>query len=92
MTPLPYSLEKADGFEKALRKLTAKNPEFRNAFENKLKQILEEPQRLKPLGNQLRGFRRVHLMKSFVLTYEILEAQNSVKLLRIEHHDNAYRL
>ena len=92
MIPLPYSIEKAPGFEKALRKLASLNPEFGKAFENKLIQVLEEPHRFKPLGNQLHGFRRVHLMRSFVLIYEIIEAEKSVRLIRIEHHDKAYKI
>ena len=89
---MPSLLETPDSFRKALRKLTAKNPEFRKAFENKLLQILDDPHRFKPLGNQLHGFRRVHLMRSFVLIYEILESQNTVKLVKIEHHDDAYKV
>lgn len=88
---MPFQLETLDSFRKAPRKLTSKNPEFRKAFENKLRQILDDPHRFKPLGNQLHDFRRVHLMKSFVLIYEILESQKTVKLVKIEHHDDAYK-
>ncbi len=89
---MPFLLEAPDSFRKALRKLTSKNPEFRKAFENKFRQILEDPHRFKQLGNQLHGFRRVHLMRSFVLVYEIRESGNTVRLVKLEHHDNAYRV
>ena len=89
---MAFALETPESFEKALRKLSAKNPEFRKAVESKLAQIIEDPHRFKPLGAQLHGFRRVHIMKSFVLIYEILESQNTVKLVKIEHHDKAYKL
>lgn len=89
---MPFLLETSDSFKKALRKLTSKNPEFRKAFENKLCQILDDPHRFKPLGNQLHGFRRVHLMGSFVLVYEIAESRNAVALVKIAHHDDAYKV
>ncbi len=92
MTRLPYSLEYVKDFRKDLHKLADKNPQFQKAVENKLKQVLEDPHRFKPLGNQMHGLRRVHIMKSFVLIYEILEGEKIVKLVKIDHHDNAYKI
>jgi len=36
------------------------------------------------------GIRRVHIGKSFVLTFEILEKLKLVRLLDYDHHDNIY--
>jgi len=38
----------------------------------------------------LYGIYRVHIDKSFVLTYEIDEKNKTVKLLDYEHHDKIY--
>jgi len=35
------------------------------------------------------GQRRVHI-RSYVLTYEVLENEKVVKLLDYDHHDNIY--
>ena len=75
---------------KELIKAFKKNPELNKTFYNKLKEILEYPYRFKPLKNELFGRRRVHLMKSFVLQYEISETEKKVTLLSFKHHDFAY--
>lgn len=85
-----FELETKKEFDSELKKLVHKNAELKKAFENKLKQILENPFRFKPMRAPLQGFRRVHLMKSFVLLYKINEQEKSVELVRFEHHDNAY--
>jgi len=37
------------------------------------------------------GIRRVHLGKSFVLIYEILENEKVVRLLDFAHHNKIYK-
>ena len=64
-----------------------------NKIENEMKmsEIVENPQHYKPLKYDLAGQRRVHIMKSFVLKFEINEATKSVIFLFFGHHDEAYR-
>ena len=52
--------------------------------------ILENPYQFKPLTGNMKGIRRVHIGKSFVLTYEILENEKIVRLLDYDHHDKIY--
>jgi len=86
---LPYSLEFAPKCLKKLGKMGRKNPEFRKAAEGK---ILDSPHSFKPLRAPLQNKRRVHLMKSFVLVYEVIEAEKKVRVLEIRRHDDVYRL
>ena len=44
----------------------------------------------KPLKYGLAGERRVHIMKSFVLKFEVDEAGKAVKFIFFGHHDDAY--
>jgi len=39
----------------------------------------------------MKGARRVHVGKSFVLTYETLEKDKSVRLLDYDHHERIYK-
>ncbi len=39
----------------------------------------------------MKGLRRVHIDKSFVLVYEIIEADNKVIFLDFDHHDKIYK-
>ena len=73
--------------KESITKSCKKNPVLEKAIRNKIEQILENPQRFKPLRHV--GERRVHIMKSFVLKYEIKE--NIVTLIFFGHHDEAYK-
>ncbi len=48
------------------------------AVRKKLGEILEDPERFKPLHPPMQGLRRVHIMKSFVLTYSIDRGTHTV--------------
>lgn len=85
-----YSLEVPDKLKKELIKLTKKNPKQSRIITNKISQILENPHHFKPLKGDMFGARRVHIDKSFVLTYEIDEQNKVVKLLDYDHHDNIF--
>lgn len=87
MTYLPYYPKK---LEKKLFKLKKKDPEAMRIIESKIPEILFDPHRFKPLSNKMRGTFRVHIKKSFVLTFEILESEKIVKFLDYDHHDNIY--
>ena len=45
----------------------------------------------KSLRYDLKGLKRVHLEKSFVLVFEIAEDEKIVRFLDLEHHDEIYR-
>jgi len=85
-----FSLEKTEECQKQIKKLTSKNKELEHALREKIKQILENPYHFKPLGNVMAGMRRVHILKCFVLTYDVDEAKKAVVLKRFTHHDEAY--
>lgn len=85
-----YLLEASPDCKLEIEKLTKKNSAIKEALEKKLKHILENPYHFKPLGNVLKGKRRVHILGCFVLTYTIEEQEKIVKLLKFGHHDEAY--
>jgi len=85
-----FSLEKTNECQRQVKKLTIKNSALEHALREKVKQILENPYHFKPLGNVMAGMRRVHIMKCFVLTYDIDESRHAVILKRFTHHDEAY--
>ncbi|MEW6295760.1 MAG: type II toxin-antitoxin system RelE/ParE family toxin [Candidatus Diapherotrites archaeon] len=87
---MAYSLESEPSCKKAIKKACKKNKELEKALKNKISEILENPQRFKPLKYNLAGQHRVHILKSFVLTYEINENLKTVKMLIFDHHDNIY--
>ena len=60
------------------------------AIWKKVKQILDDPHRFKPLSASMKNKHRVHIYKSFVLVYEIHEKEKIVELWDYDHHDKMY--
>ena len=85
-----YQLEVDDNLKRVFEKLKKKDPVSAEIVKRKIKNILENPYQFKPLRGNMAGIRRVHVGKSFVLTYEILENEKIVRLLDYEHHDKIY--
>ena len=78
--------------ERNIKKLSKKNSVLKEALEKKMQEILENPQHYKPLKYDLAGERRAHILKSFVLKFEINEETKAVIFIFFGHHDEAYRL
>lgn len=87
---MTYELQISDHLDKLFSKLSKKNKKQLEAVFKKVKQILKDPYHFKPLRGDMHGLRRVHIDKSFVLVYEILEKEKVVRLLDFEHHDKVY--
>jgi YafQ family addiction module toxin component len=85
-----YSLSTKPNIDKIFSKLSKKNPKQMNIIVKKIEQILENPLHFKPLRGDMHGSRRVHIDKSFVLTYELDEINKIVTLLDYDHHDRIY--
>jgi YafQ family addiction module toxin component len=85
-----YSLEIEEEVFKVFKKLSKKDKTQLEAVNKKINQILTDPFQFKPLKHPLEGLRRVHI-GSFVLIYEVIENQKTVKVLKYKHHDEAYQ-
>ncbi len=58
----------------------------------KADEIVQNPQHYKNLRAPLQNLKRVHIDKSFVLTFSIDERTKIVILEDYDHHDNIYRM
>ncbi len=88
---MKYGIEIKPSCKESINKLCRKKPVLEKAIRNKIDQILENPQHFKPLRHDLAGERRVHIMKSFVLKYEVDENTKTVTFFFFGHHDDAYK-
>ena len=84
-----YKLEISEQLDRIFDKLSKKDKLQFEILSKKIKEILEDPHKFKPLRGNMAGQRRVHI-RHFVLTYEILENEKIVRLLDYEHHDKIY--
>ena len=85
-----YELDMEDSLKEKLEKLARRDIVLYQRIKSKINEILENPHHYKPLRAPLQNKRRVHF-GPFVLTFEIFEEKNTVKLLYLEHHDDAYQ-
>jgi len=85
-----YSLEVRESVDRIFSKLAKKNPKQMQIIDKKIKQVLENPHHFKPLRAPMQHLRRVHIDKSFVLTYSVDEQKEIVILEDFDHHDNVY--
>ena len=87
---MKYNYEISRQLERELDKLRRRNKKQFEIILKKMSEILENPQHYKPLQHAMKGLRRVHIGKSFVLVFEIVENENKVIFLDFNHHDNIY--
>jgi YafQ family addiction module toxin component len=87
---MSYSLDIPEKLDKVFGKLAKRDLNQLEMIRKKINQIIDEPHRFKPLRGDMKGARRVHVDKSFVLVYEIDEENHVVRLLEYEHHDKVY--
>lgn len=87
-----YSLTFTESCKREIKKAVHKNAALKQALENQIAKLLENPKQGKPLKAPLEGKWRVHVLSSFVLIYEILENDNTILLFRFAHHDDAYTI
>ncbi len=76
--------------DKKFFKLSKKDKFHMRIIDKKIQEILLNPYKFKPLRGTMKKKWRVHIGKSFVLVYEIIESRKLVKLLDYNHHDRIY--
>ena len=86
-----YDYEVKPDLQRTLNKLFKKNKVMYEQVMKKIEEIIQNPQHYKPLKYNFAGERRVHIMKSFVLKFEVHEDRKVVVFLFFGHHDEAYR-
>ncbi|MCK5283872.1 MAG: hypothetical protein KAK00_10825 [Nanoarchaeota archaeon] len=84
-----YGLRKT--VEKIFLKLAKKNSKQLLMIEKKIQEILINPQHYKNLRRPLQHLKRVHVDKSFVLTFSVDENKKLVIIEDYDHHDAIYK-
>ena len=87
---MAYALDIPEHLDKIFLKLSKKDKKQLEIIHKKVNEILENPQHYKPLRWDMHGAFRVHIDKSFVLTYEVDEDNKIVRVLDYDHHDSIY--
>ena len=91
MISMGYVMDVVPSCQRSIEKACKKNPVLSDVLRKKMNEILVNPFHYKPLRHALAGERRVHILKSFVLRFEIDETRKVITFIAFEHHDEAYR-
>ncbi|ODS35217.1 hypothetical protein BEH94_03355 [Candidatus Altiarchaeales archaeon WOR_SM1_SCG] len=86
-----YKFDTRSGVDKIFAKLSKKNPRQLEIIYKKISEIIQDPHHYKNLRRPLQHLKRVHIDKSFVLTFSIDETGKLVIIEDYDHHDNIYK-
>lgn len=84
---MAYEIIYTNNFIKSMKKFKKKNPKIAKRIIKKLDEVIDNPQKFKPLKNTLAGYKRIHF-GSFVLIFTI--KKEKVIIISLDHHDKAY--
>ena len=87
----PFTSEFSEELKNKLKKLKRKNNVLFEAALNKIREIEGNPGHYKPLKHEMSGYRRVHLIKSFVLIFRVDTGSKRIVFDDLDHHDRIYR-
>ncbi len=85
-----YNVDTSPHLDKILLKLGKKDPRQVEIIYKKVEEIVKNPHRYKNLRAPLNKWKRVHIIKHFVLTFSIDEDSKTVILEDYDHHDKIY--
>ena len=89
-----FSCDLTDELKFKINKLVRKDKKKVEIINKKIKEIInctpETIQHYKNLRYDLKEFKRVHIDKSFVLTFKVDLARNFILFADFDHHDNIY--
>jgi YafQ family addiction module toxin component len=84
--------EVSNKLKKDLQKLSKKNKTRYESTIKKFKEIIacQNINHYKNLRKPLQHLKRVHIDNSFVLTFEFIKRENTIRFIELEHHDKIY--
>jgi YafQ family addiction module toxin component len=85
-----YAIELRETVKKKFKVLEKKDKKTLHRVTEKIKEIIQDPHREKPLRRPMQNMRRVHI-RTFVLVYSIDELGKTVILEEFDHHDKVYK-
>ena len=89
-----FSFDLSDELKLKIKKLVKKDKIKVDIINKKIKEIInndtETIKRYKNLRYDLKDYKRVHIDKSFVLTFKVDISKNFILFVDFDHHDRIY--
>jgi len=92
---LPFKYDTSDELEEILRKLFKKDREMYEAILSKMDEVASRDattvEFYKNMRYNLKEYKRVHIMKSFVLMFKVFKKQQFILFDKFDHHNKVYK-
>lgn len=92
---MSYKYDISEHLEETLKVIYKKDKTLYNAVFKKIEEIISRDTLAidfyKNLRNDLKEYKRVHIMKSFALIFKVYKAEEFILFERLDHHDNIYK-
>jgi len=92
---MAFSFDLSDELREILEKLRKKDPLRSKMIFKKISQIIESDgdsvDHYKNLRHDLSDYKRVHIVKSFVLIFKVDKKEKHILFVRFDHHDRIYK-
>ena len=92
---MPFNFQLSDELKITIRTLAKKNPKMTEAINKKIKQIIQSDEytitHYKNMRYNLKEYKRVHIMKSFVLLFKLFKEKDFILFDKLGYHDNIYK-
>lgn len=92
---MPFQYDTSDELEETLKKLYKKDRQMCEAIMNKIDEAASRDHLTidfyKNMRYELKEYKRVHIMKSFVLLFKVYKEKNFLLFDRFGHHDEIYK-
>ncbi len=89
-----FDFDLTDKLRLKLKKLAKKSPKIAQILNKKIKQIInndtETIDHYKHLRHDHKEYKRVHISRSFVLTFKVDKEKNFILFADFDHHDKIY--
>ena len=91
---MPFQSDTSDELEEVLKKLYKKDRQMYEAILNKIDEVVSRDHLTidfyKNMRYELKEYKRVHIMKSFVLLFKVYKEKNFILFDKFGHHDEIY--
>lgn len=92
---MPFKFQVSDELKTTLMSISKKDQKMSSAINKKIKQIVNSDEftieHYKNLRNDLSEYKRVHIMKHFVLLFKVFKKEKFILFDKFDHHDKIYK-
>jgi len=86
-----FSVEFSKELTRKLDKINRKDKKLFKVIVDKIREIREDPLHYKSLKYDIKSYKRVHIMKSFVLIFKVEHENKKIVFENFDHHDRIYK-